>query len=110
MAANFDQTDGDGDSVGDSCDICLQTPACATSVEQSGCPLMLCNGVEIGCDPSFGDVNNDGRMNGADIAAFLEVLKGTDTDPLHVSRADVNCDGLANIDDVEPFVFTVLRL
>lgn len=50
------------------------------------------------------DMDNDNDVDVADIPIFINVLLGTDTDPVRVARADVNCDGAANGRDVQPFV------
>jgi len=49
------------------------------------------------------DVNNDGIVDVNDVLAFVNVLTGVDTDPVHVARCDVNCDGAVNGLDVQPF-------
>jgi len=54
--------------------------------------------------PVLGDINNDGVHDAADNAFFINVLLGLDTDPLHVSRTDVNLDGVANGKDVQTYV------
>ncbi len=54
--------------------------------------------------PILGDINNDGVHNAADNGFFINVLLGLDTDPMHVSRTDVNIDGIANGKDVQTYV------
>lgn len=51
-----------------------------------------------------GDTNTSGSVTTADIASFVAVLLGTDTNPTHVAAADMNCDALANGRDVREFV------
>lgn len=51
-----------------------------------------------------GDTNTSGSVNTADIASFIAVLLGTDTNPAHVAAADMNCDALANGRDILGFV------
>lgn len=54
--------------------------------------------------PVLGDINNDGVHNATDTGFFINVLLGLDTDPLHVSRTDVNIDGVADGKDVQTYV------
>jgi len=50
-----------------------------------------------------GDINASGTVNLDDIAPFIAVLLGTDTNPAHIAAADLNCDALANGRDVRGF-------
>jgi hypothetical protein len=74
-----------------------------------------CNGVQVRKLPpkAAADLNCDGAINGADIAAFVDAL--TDSNQYHASHptcridnADVNNDGQITLGDVEPFVAAVL--
>ncbi len=49
-----------------------------------------------------GDVNGDGFVSTADAPAFIDVLLGDN--PAGTAAADLNCDGLADGRDVQPFV------
>jgi len=51
----------------------------------------------------FPDVNDDSVVDTNDIIPFINVLLGFDTDPIHIARSDVNCDGEVNGLDVQPF-------
>lgn len=55
-----------------------------------------------------GDVNNDGSVNAADIAPFVDVLLGLDTNPSHVASADIDDNGTADGRDVMPFAQLVI--
>jgi RHS repeat-associated protein len=48
-----------------------------------------------------GDVNEDGFVNGGDLAPFLSVLFGTDTDPAHICAADIDGNGVVDFTDSE---------
>jgi hypothetical protein len=54
------------------------------------------------------DVNNDGNVDLNDVAPFTNVLLGLDTDPLHMVRADANCDGFDDGLDIAPFIDAIL--
>ena len=47
-----------------------------------------------------GDVNGDGTVDVADIAAIIDVMAGTETDATIARRADVNGDGTADVADI----------
>lgn len=55
-----------------------------------------------------GNLTNDGLATIADIPTFVNVLRGTITDPQLRDAADVNCDGRADGLDVEAFVNRLL--
>ncbi len=55
-----------------------------------------------------GDFNGDFDVTTADISAFAQVLTGADTHPARRDAADVNCDGSANGNDIQPFVDAIL--
>jgi hypothetical protein len=54
-------------------------------------------------DPIDGDINGDGVVDFVDRDIFVAVLLGTEQDPAHIARADMNADGVANGLDVAPF-------
>ena len=49
------------------------------------------------------DMDNDSDVDLDDLPIFVSVLLGLDTTPVRVARADVNCDGLVDGRDVQPF-------
>lgn len=51
-----------------------------------------------------GDVNNDWLVDFSDIAPFVQVLLGSDTNAGHITAADVSDNGLADGGDVADFV------
>ncbi|MFQ5493854.1 MAG: dockerin type I domain-containing protein, partial [Phycisphaerae bacterium] len=55
-----------------------------------------------------GDVNGDGAVDGRDVAAFLDVLFGIDTDPVHVCTADIDGNAVVDLVDAELFVDCLL--
>jgi hypothetical protein len=57
-----------------------------------------------------GDIDGDGIVDETDRTLFIGVLLGTNTNPDHVERSDMNGDGLANADDIPPFVAALLDL
>lgn len=59
--------------------------------------------------PVLGDVNCDGSVDSGDLPAFLGVLLGSDTIPMHVAGADVNGDGATDGLDVQSFVNQIIR-
>ena len=54
--------------------------------------------------PAVGDTDDDGDLDAADLATFVAVLLGADTDPDHVWISDVNKDCAANGSDVAGFI------
>jgi len=54
--------------------------------------------------PIQGDIDANGVVNAADVALFVQVLLGLDTNAAHLMRSDINGDGVANGRDVQPFV------
>ena len=48
---------------------------------------------------AFGDVNGDGSVDVADIAAIISVMAGEETD-FDANSADVNGDGAVNVADI----------
>ncbi|MBN2561075.1 MAG: dockerin, partial [Phycisphaerae bacterium] len=59
-----------------------------------------------------GDVNDDGAVDGEDIAAFLDVIFNNPSGPPSESfcAADLDGNGEVNLDDVQPFVEELLGL
>ncbi|MBK8268783.1 MAG: hypothetical protein IPK83_10965 [Planctomycetes bacterium] len=58
--------------------------------------------------PTIGDINDDGQVNEADLAIFVAVLLGNDTNPVHVTASDLTGDGTADGRDVPTFVVVML--
>ncbi len=56
--------------------------------------------VLIPLPPQPGDIDGNGVVDMADVAMFVSVLTGLDTDPARVSASDVNGDGAADGRDV----------
>lgn len=52
----------------------------------------------------FPDLNLDRNLDGEDIAIFVQVLLGQDSDPMRGIIADINTDGTTNTGDIAPFV------
>lgn len=59
--------------------------------------------------PLFGDQNNDGLVNGLDVAVFANTLIAVSPPPTAVERADLNCDTAADTDDLPLFVDLLLQ-
>lgn len=57
-----------------------------------------------------GDFDGDFAVTTADITAFVNVLTGVDTHPARRDAADINCDGVPNAKDIQPFVDAILGL
>ncbi|MFO0972612.1 MAG: hypothetical protein U1A27_04105 [Phycisphaerae bacterium] len=55
-----------------------------------------------------GDIDGDGDVDATDAGLLAAVLVGLDSDPLHVARADVDCDGSRDGRDVAPFVDAII--
>lgn len=66
-------------------------------------------GVLIDLVATRGDFDDDGLVNAADVAAFVAVLLGNDTNPTHAIIADVNGDGRVDGRDIQAFVTLLLR-
>ena len=60
------------------------------------------------CSAVMGDVNQDGRIDLADVAAAVNVWLQLDNNPSHRAAADANCDGWVDGNDIAPFVRYVL--
>lgn len=54
------------------------------------------------------DIDSNGSIDASDITAFVGVLLGTNSNVLQMERSDQNCDGLANGQDIQPFVKAIL--
>jgi len=55
-----------------------------------------------------GDMNLDGRVDGADIQKFIEVLLGLDTNPVLITQADFDENMILDSNDTTLFVSTLL--
>lgn len=55
-----------------------------------------------------GDINADTLVNSVDAQILTDVLLGIDTNAAHVAESDMNCNGTANGDDVQPFVNAII--
>lgn len=55
-----------------------------------------------------GDFTGDFAVTTDDIAAFAHVLTGFDNHPARRDAADINCDGVPNAKDIQPFVDAIL--
>lgn len=51
-----------------------------------------------------GDLDDNGDVNTTDLQLFVDVLLELDTDPLHINRADTNCSGQTDGDDIAAFI------
>ncbi len=51
-----------------------------------------------------GDVDGNGTLDSSDVAVFVDVLLGIDTDGAHIARADLNCDSAADGRDVQALI------
>lgn len=78
--------------VPDSCDI-----ASGAASDFNG------NNIADGCE-RLGDIDQNGVMDGIDVAIFVDVLLDLDTVPAHISATDVNASGAADGQDIQPFV------
>ncbi|HWL95391.1 MAG TPA: dockerin type I domain-containing protein [Phycisphaerae bacterium] len=58
--------------------------------------------------PIAGDINDDGQIDELDVAIFVAVLLGDDTNPAHVAASNLNQDGAANGADIQLFVAAFL--
>ncbi len=54
--------------------------------------------------PVLGDLDGDGDVDEIDGVLFVGVLLGTNTNPDHVARSDLNLDGVEDGDDIPVFV------
>ncbi len=58
---------------------------------------------------TWGDVNDDGAVNLADVGPFIDVLLGDNSDPTAVCAADVNEDGQTDGGDIPDLVDAILN-
>lgn len=54
--------------------------------------------------PLTGDIDGDGFVDGSDALMLASVLGGSDSNPVHLQRSDVNEDGVADGLDIQAFV------
>ncbi|MBI5765465.1 MAG: FG-GAP repeat protein [Planctomycetes bacterium] len=55
-----------------------------------------------------GDMDGDHDVDGVDMAIFVEVLIGVDVNPAHVLLADLDCSGVVDGLDIQPFADVLL--
>jgi hypothetical protein len=55
-----------------------------------------------------GDLDTDGDTDMVDASLFVAVLLGSDTDPAHIAAADLDCSGVVDGLDIQPFVDLLL--
>lgn len=75
-------------------------------LEWIGAPAIIPAGTVVSVDllvTAFGDA----ELTAGQIAAFVPVLLGEDADPQHVDWSDINCDGLADGEDIQFFLDAV---
>jgi parallel beta-helix repeat protein len=60
--------------------------------------------------PLPADINQDGQVDVLDTQLCVNVVLGTETDPVIVARADVNSDGQVNVLDVQEIVNVMLAI
>ncbi len=53
---------------------------------------------------SRADLNSDGYIDGADLAVLIDILSGTNRDPIVNARADFNADGRVDHNDLLPLL------
>lgn len=58
--------------------------------------------------PLTADINQDGQVDVLDTQLCVNVVLGTETDPVIVARADVNTDGEVNVLDVQEIINVML--
>jgi len=61
-------------------------------------------------DPAKGDVSLNDIIDGRDIRFFIRVLFGVDDDEIRYFAADMNSDGLVDVNDLPLFVDTLLTV
>ena len=59
--------------------------------------------------PAPADINGDCVRDAADVALFIEVLLGIETDPFYVANSDLDGNGLVDGRDVQPFLDACLQ-
>lgn len=56
----------------------------------------------------LGDIDGDGNVNGEDVGAFVQAMLSANPDPGSVARGDFNGNTMLDLNDVEPFIATLL--
>ncbi len=83
-------------------------PPCSGARDTEGAPVTRISVAELIASGeghlAVADLNRDGWLDELDIVAFA----GGQTPPL-LPRGDLNCDGVVNVDDIDPFVLAVSR-
>ncbi len=74
-------------------------PAVNTSVSFTVVPSTI---------PTAGDINGDGHVDASDLQLFVSVLLGSDTNPSHVTRADLDATGVPDGRDIAAFVHAIV--
>lgn len=78
-------------------------------LEWMGAPPIVAAGTVVSVDllvTAFGDA----ELTAEQIAAFVPVLLGEDADPQHADWSDLNCDGLADGEDIQFFLDAVVGI
>jgi hypothetical protein len=83
---NFDQTESDGDGVGDVCDNCPETYNPDQADDDD-------DGVGNVCEYVCGDATNDGNVNILDITFLIAYLYMSGSAPEYLIACDVNGSG-----------------
>jgi len=74
------------------------------------CPPETVATTTIAIIPLAGDIDGDFDIDAADVALFIDVLLGYETDPLYVQRSDLTGDSAANGNDIQAFVAADLSI
>jgi hypothetical protein len=103
------EADCNGNSIRDGCDIAQGT---ATDCDVNGLPDNCqpdcdSDGKIDACDVA-GDVDENLAVNQVDVDLFVDVLLGTNINPLHVAQCDLDCNGVRDGRDVAGLVGAML--